>query len=136
MQVFVLGSKVIMGFPLDKTLGRLVYIEIGAVCTGVWLTMYFFMLEGTEIKLGMGVGGRAQVLRTFLNQSRQGHLEVKLPYKYRMATNFGKNSWPRCNDTLWEIQLLQSVSMSNFDPRPFFILCFYWFVFEADKMCS
>ena len=44
--------------------------------------MHFIMLQGTELKLGMGVGGRTRVLRAYFQSDPskiKGHPEVKLP---------------------------------------------------------
>ena len=53
---------------------------IHGVCSGVCPATHFVM-RGTELKLGMGVGGRPPVLRAYFQSDpikSQGHSEVKL----------------------------------------------------------
>ena len=49
---------------------------------GVCQAMHFIMLQGTELKLGMGIGDRPQVLTAYFQSNPikgKGHPEVKLP---------------------------------------------------------
>ena len=63
--------------------------------------MHFFMLGGTDLKLGMGEGVgpklREQIVKVTPSKVK-GNFEFKLPYKWPMATKFGrKNSQLKCN---------------------------------------
>ena len=58
---------------------------------GVCLAMHFVMLQGTELKLGIGVGGRPQVLRAYFEsdaiegqRSSRGHVALEMTYGYQI----------------------------------------------------
>ena len=58
---------------------------------GVCPAMHFFMLGGTELKLGMGVGGRPQVLQAYFQcdliegqRSSRGQVALEMAYGYQI----------------------------------------------------